>query len=127
MAVYGPQLLLTWVCSESLQDGQYRALALDDSELAVNGQEALGILQQDPEAGDHATLVVYGTSKYRAGGAVAAGKPLTCTTSGWLKEAGSGDHVVGRNWQNAVTSGSIGMGFFNFATPTYAYSSSFCW
>lgn len=112
---------------EDLSAAQYHAIALDDGKLAANGGEAGGILQNKPQSGDACNIVIIGKSRYRAGGAVAAGKAITVSGSGWMTAAGSGDYIVGRNNETAVTSGSIGQGFFDFSKPQYAYSSSYAW
>jgi len=128
MATEGRRLETTFEAGEDLNSGCiYHAIALDDGKLANSGEEASGILLSKPKSGDGGTLGYQGELKYAAGGAVAASKPLTVTTSGWLTEAGSGDYIVGRNKAAAVTSGSIGTGLFNFTAPVYAFSSSFAW
>jgi len=111
---------------EDLSTHQYQAIALDDGKVANNGAEAIGILLNKPEINQHATVVPFGRSKFRAGGAIAAAKAITVATSGYFTAAGSGDYIVGRN-ETAVTTGSIGSGFFNFLNPIYAMSSSYAW
>lgn len=106
-----------------LSNGQYHAVALDDGDFAANGKEAGGILINKPESGEAASLAVIGESRFAAGGAVAAGARLTVSASGWFTACASGYYFVGRNGDAAVTSGSIGKGFFNFATPVYQVSS----
>lgn len=100
----------------------YRPIALDDGKLANNGAEAAGILQNKVLTGDHMTLLVQGISEFRAGGAVAAHGPMTVSTSGWCTAAASGDHQIGSALE-AVTSGSIGVGLFDFAKEYYQVSS----
>jgi hypothetical protein len=55
--------------------------------------------------------------KFAAGGAVAKGAKVTVTTSGWFTSADSFDTVVGEA-KAAVTSGSVGTGFFVFPQIT---------
>lgn len=103
---------------------QYHAFAVADGQLAANGYEASGILQNKPADEQFAEIGYTGEMKFAAGLAISKGAKLTVTTSGWIKSAGSGDYIVG--WSKAaVTSGSIGTGLFNFLTPVYAFSSSF--
>jgi hypothetical protein len=102
---------------------QYHAIALNDGKLAANGSEASGIIQNKPKNTEAAEIVYLGESRFAAGGAVNAGAKLTVTTSGWVIAApGSGYYIVGRA-KAAVTSGSIGIGFFNFASTIYASES----
>lgn len=121
------QFNITRQAGEDLDDAQYHAIALDDGKLATNGSEAGGIVINKPLSGEGANLVVVGYSRFAAGGAIAAGKAITATASGWFTAAGSGDYIHGRNGDTAVTSGSTGKGVFNFANPVYAFSSSYAW
>ena len=93
----------------------YKAIAFNDRKLAANGSEASGIIQQVGKSGEHVGVTVSGISKYTAGGAVTAGALLTGAASGYLTAATSGDVVCGRNGTDAVTSGSVGTGIFQFA------------
>lgn len=92
----------------------YKAIAIDDRKLANRGDEAAGILLHGGESGDHVTLGLNGVMKFAAGAAVDAGAKLTVVGSGWFKAAGDGDVVVGRALE-AVSSGEIGSGHFDFA------------
>jgi hypothetical protein len=109
---------------ENLTNGQYFAIALDDGKLANNGSEAIGILQNKPAIGEHATLGVKGIMKFRAGAAVTIGKKMTVTTSGYCITVGSGYYGVGRALE-AVSSGAVGVGLFDFTYPQYANTSDF--
>lgn len=109
---------------EALDTHQYQAVSLDDGKVANNGSEAIGILINKPKINEHASLACRGIIKFRAGGAVAIGKRMTVATSGYFTTAGSGDFLVGRALQ-AVTSGSIGVGMFDFTNPVYANTSDF--
>ena len=125
MAVEGQYFAWTIAAGENLDDFTpgtgtlFKAVALDDGKLAVNGREAGGILVYGAEAGEHITLGYAGVLKFTAGAAVGVGKRLTVTGSGYLVEAASGSYVVGRCLDTAVGSGSVGTGAFNFATIAY--------
>lgn len=108
---------------EDLSSHQYHAIALDDGLVANNSKEAGGILLNKPKNLEHATLCREGECKFRAGGAAAIGNRLRITTSGYFVTADSGYYTVGRA-KSAVTSGSIGTGFFNFSAPFYQDVSS---
>ena len=128
MATEGRYLETTIEAKEDLDtDGHmYQAIALDDGKVANSGGEAGGIIQSKPKSGEHAKVGFLGEMKFRAGGAVTAGKGVTVATSGYFTAAGSGDYIVGRA-KAAVTSGSIGTGLFDFAKPEYAQSSKQAW
>lgn len=99
-----------------LSTHQYKAVTMAGA-VAADGDTAAGIQLNKPNAsGKDLTIGYDGRVKYYAGAAVAAGARLTVTTSGWLITATSGTAVVGRNMFNAVTSGSVGEGIFNFAS-----------
>jgi len=115
---------LTIVALEALDTHQYQAVALDDGKVANNGSEAIGILLNKPKINEHATLAYKGISKFRAGGAITKGKRMTVATSGYFTTAGSGYYTVGRALET-VTSGSIGVGAFDFTNPNYANTSDF--
>lgn len=95
-----------------LSASQYKAIAVGGT-IAATSTAAMGILQNKPESGEDATLAMLGISKFRAGGAVTAGGAVAVTTSGWLVACASGDLAVGKSFE-AVTSGSVGEGMFNF-------------
>lgn len=93
---------------------QFHALALDDGKVAANAEEASGILINKPTSGAASEVAYVGELAYAAGAAIAKGAKLTVTTSGWFTTATSGDAIVGEA-KSAVTSGSIGTGFFVFS------------
>ena len=108
---------------EDLTGRQYHAIALDDGEIADNSHEAGGILINKPKSGEFLTLGYLGEMKFRAGVGLSGGNRLRVTTSGYFVAADSGYYTVGRA-KVAVTSGSIGTGFFNFIAPFYQDVSS---
>ena len=97
---------------------KYHAVAFVDGQLANNGEEASGILINNPYTNEFGKLIVAGESKFAAGAAVTKGDKLTVTTSGWFITATSDDAVVGEA-KCTTTSGSLGTGLFNFATAAY--------
>lgn len=96
---------------------QYHAFAVADGQLANNAEEASGILLNKPKSGAFAEIGYFGEMKFAAGGALSKGGKITITSSGWFVAADSYDTVVGES-KIAVTSGSVGTGFFEFATIT---------
>lgn len=125
MAYENVLLPFTLTAGEDLSGCQYHAVSLEDGQLAAAGYEASGILLNKPASGQHAQVGLMGIMKYAAGGGThTKGARLSITTSGWIKAAGSGDSLVGTALTTA-TSGSIGVGLFDFTVPVYAFSSSF--
>jgi len=125
MSVEGRYFTWTIPAGEDLDDltpgagDLFKAVALDDGQIAADGREAGGILLYGGRSAEHVTLGYLGVMKFAAGGAVAKGKRLTVTTSGFFVEASSGSYVVGRCLDAAVSSGAIGTGAFNFSTIAY--------
>lgn len=125
MAVEGRYFTWTVVAGQALDDLQpgsghiYKAVALDDGQLAEDGREAGGLLLYGGRQGEHVTLGYAGVMKFTAGADVGAGRRLTVAASGYLVEATSGSYVVGRCLDTPVTSGAVGTGAFNFATVAY--------
>lgn len=126
MATEGQYLSFNHTAGEDLDSHQHQAIALDDGKVANNGAEAVGILMNKPKNGEGARVGFVGEMKFRAGGAITKDGPITVATSGYFTAAGSGDYIVGRA-KAAVSSGSIGTGFFSFAKPAYANTSDFAW
>lgn len=118
MAYSNVRQATTVTAGEDLSNAQYHAVALDDGKLAVNGEEASGILINKPKAGEPATIAWQGESQYRAGAAVTKGAKLTVATSGWFTTGDSGSYIVGEA-KTTITSGSIGTGLFSFPTAPY--------
>lgn len=100
----------------------YKAIAMDDGDFAQNGSEADGLLFAGETSPNHVTIGYQGVMKYTAGLAIVAGARLTVTTSGYFITAVSGTAIIGKNAENAVGSGAIGTGLFNFTNPVFMTS-----
>lgn len=89
----------------------------------TTAKSAIGLVQYGGLSGEHVTIGHAGIMKFTAGAAInSADVMLTVTTSGYLTIATSGDFYIGRflegtNGTKTVTSGGVGVGLFNFATP----------
>lgn len=116
MAVSGKFDQTSIIIQEDLsgKGAQNKAVSFSDGKLAATGVEANGILQNMPSSLQHAAIGLSGEMKYVAGGAIAAGGKITVSGSGFFTACASGDWLVGANGVNAVTSGSVGRGVFNF-------------
>lgn len=123
---------LTWhiAAGEDIEDATrgsgdiFKAISNDDGLIANNGREAIGLITQLAKSGQGISFDIQGVSKYTAGGAVAVDALLTVAISGYLTTAGSGDYVVGRNWDTAASSGAVSTGIFDFSNPTQFETSS---
>ena len=120
MAVDNVKFTTTVTAAEAI--GQYYAFSLNDNKLANTGKEASGITQAAPSSGDDVSIAYIGEARFQAGGAVAAGGNIAVTTSGYFIAQASGYYGVGQA-KYAVTSGSVGTGFFNFTRAVYAINS----
>ena len=88
----------------------YKAVNVQSGDIAETSLNATGVILEA------VTYRYNGVSKYAASGTITAGSFLTVTTSGYFTAATSGDNAIGKNLFD-TTSGSIGVGIFNFITP----------
>lgn len=107
----------------------YKAVSNGAGDIAADGGNASGILQQGGPANGHVSFGYAGIMKFTAGAAISSKDiALTVTTSGYCIQATSGSHIVGRylgGTNNAVgiSSGSVGTGMFDFSIPKYVTTS----
>ena len=105
MSVEGEHLRISLAAGADLSSGcQFKALAVGGTIAAAN-TAAVGILQNKPKSGEHATVAYLGHMKAYVGAAATAGARLKVTTSGWLTTVASGDGSCAK----AVTAASSGM------------------
>lgn len=103
MAYEERKVCLTFVAGADLRALQYCAVALstaaDGTVIAPGGQGAkcIGILQNEPDAGQEAEVCVHGVSYARGGAGVTRGGDCAANdTDGELGAASSGDFVLGQ-------------------------------
>ncbi len=94
----------------------FKAIGVD-GQIAATGSEAIGLLKYGAGSGEFIDVAWIGEVKYVAGEAIGAGERVTVTTSGYLVKISSGALAVGRNAENAVSSGAVGRGLFDFSAP----------
>lgn len=106
---------LSFVAGADLSTHQFKAVKLSAAKtvvLAGLGEAAIGVLQNKPGNGESATVRVYGVTKIKAGGAIAAGDAIKSSAAGLAlaaaaattntSDAGAaadplvGSHVLGR-------------------------------
>lgn len=99
MAFQIPNFVITVPAHVDLTDEQYKIVVVEAvGELEVAGAGALnavGVLQNDPDILQAATVMVFGVSKVIAGAALDAGMLVTSDLEGRAVEAGVGDGIVG--------------------------------
>lgn len=100
-------------------------------EFATNGREAVGLLLQNVDSGQEASVGIWGEMPYFARNVVSAGYALQITTSGEIVAAAAATVIVGkalgsRHANNANTSsGALASGFFNaFGTGPLLHATS---
>jgi hypothetical protein len=112
--MYGGDLITVSVLnSGDLSDSQYM-FANYHGTLAGFHSAALGVIQNKPEAGEHATIGLMGVSPIKAGGVIAASKPFAVDSAGFAVSVNSGV-ALGRAI-TAATSGSVFTGLL-FGAP----------
>ena len=101
----------TMLATQDMRTTQYRALrasAAGQCQIASNATgtpgEIIGVLQNKPNSGEHATVGYEGKSKVFCGSAVSANRLITIQQSGEATNASSGDWAFGL----ALTDGNQG-------------------
>lgn len=100
----------TLIAAADLSAAQYHAVKVDangQAALAGAGEDAIGILQNVPQAGQAATVMMLGVTKAIYGGTVTAGQKVMVDANGKIvpyadAAAGSTNYAIGK----ALTSGS---------------------
>jgi len=101
---YGiPVLDISLEAAADLQENQYHFAVVDAdgyAALSGDGEAAIGVLQNKPgeatdEAGEAASVRVYGVSKVYAGEVIVPGNEVASNLNGEAKVAGAGDRVLG--------------------------------
>ncbi len=92
---------LSMVANEDLSTAQYKIVNVDgDNGVKLRvaaGAGSLGVLDNKPKSGEHATVVVMGLTRAFAGATVTAGQFVTSTASGTFTNATSGQYIMGKS------------------------------
>jgi hypothetical protein len=95
---------------EDLSSSQYQIVYVDaaNSVKQRNSQGApgIGILNNKPQSGEHASVVVMGLTRCVAGDTIAAGNWITVSASGTGIPVSSGEYIFGKSI-TGVASGSV--------------------
>jgi len=122
-ALFGDNDIFDFTSTTDLSAAIGLAIDLSTGDVAATTTLASGILVKAVTSGQTGKVKAMGKIPYKAGVANTAGKSLQVTTGGYLLDAGSGD-IIGGRATAAVSSGQLGTGIFNFATPHYATTSA---
>lgn len=90
--------------------GQYRAVKRTTTGFVLCGANSplfLGVLQDDPKAGENGTIKTDGVTKAVAGAAFAAGLQLTTDSAGRFVAATTGQQVLAVSLEPAAALGDI--------------------
>lgn len=72
---------------------------------ATAGEPVIGVLQNKPQSGEHATITCLGFSKVKAGGTITAGGDFSATASATAVAASSGEYILGRALTSVASGG----------------------
>lgn len=90
---------------------QYKFVKVDatgKAALCLDNENAIGILQNKPTAGQSAAIKKEGPSKFVGAAALAAGTKVGCNATGQGKAAVVGSHVIGTVLVDPGAAGQIG-------------------
>jgi len=114
MATEIPGLVITFLAGETMASAQYRPVRLEaDGQIdiagATPGEDALGVVQNKPAAGEEATVMTSGVTKVVVGtGGVTAGDYAQAIADG-VTTAASGDYVIGQVLDTGVAGDIVRM------------------
>jgi hypothetical protein len=106
MAVMQSRDTRTFIAGEDLSSAQFKFVTLESDgqvDLAdAAGENAIGVLLNDPASGEAATVAVSGKVMVTSGGTIAAGAQIQTDASGDALTAAAGDVVLGYALEAAV-------------------------
>jgi hypothetical protein len=106
MAVMQSRDTRTFIAGEDLSSSQFKFVTLESDgkvDLAdAAGENAIGVLINDPAADEAATVVMSGKVMVTSGGTIAAGAQIQTDASGDALTAAAGDVVLGYALESAV-------------------------
>ena len=111
----------TFIASNDLDSYQYtiqvNSIGKYTDRAGTAGAATAGVLQNKPQAGEHATVTILGKTRIFAGGTITAGAGFTTTVSGTATTVASGDYELGRS-VTGVASGGLFEGVVTHAGVT---------
>lgn len=114
MATQGAQIRETYVAGADLSEAQFRFVTAGATGVTLTGagEAADGVVINDPASGGAATVVVFGRVIVEAGGNILAGAEVTAGANGVVVAATTGDIVLGKAAEAAVSGQLITVDFF---------------
>jgi hypothetical protein len=106
MAFEDPGKCVTLPASGDLSASQYCFVKLSGGSIALcsTGQEAVGVLQDDPAAsGRGGSVMLNGITKVKAGGTLTASQNVGSDSSGRAITPATGAYILGKVLENAST------------------------
>ena len=76
-------------------------------DIAGNGEQVDGILQNNPDVGESATVALHGRSKFVASGALAKGATVSSNAAGKGKVSASGNYILGKITEASGSDGDV--------------------
>ena len=103
----------------------HKVISRVNGDIAPLDADGCGLLQTCVRSGNQAAYQYDGVAKFTAGAAITnSDTMLTSVASGYVVVANSGDFMIGRSLE-AVNSGSLGKGLFDFKNPVLAVDCSY--
>lgn len=99
MATENSLTSVTRVAGADLSSSQYFGVELSSGDVIVNsanGAVAYGVLQNEPESGEEATVAISGLTKATAGAAISQDADVAVDAGGKFITAATGDAIVGK-------------------------------
>ena len=115
MSTQGQQVRETYVAGADLTERQFRIVTVGaNGAVAATVAEtaADGVLLNDPNTGEAATVAVFGRVIVEAGGSIDAGDEVASGANGVVVAATEGDIILGKALEDGVTGQLITVDFF---------------
>lgn len=111
MAYEIPVQLVSLKAGEDLTEAQFSPVKLDANGNIVKATQAtdivIGVLQDNPAAGQMGAIMTFGITKVKAGDAISVGSLLTAHNNGTAKPASTGSKVFGIALTPASAAGQV--------------------
>lgn len=110
MATENIQASVALEASTDLSARQYHFMKLSSGQLALcgAGQDAIGVLQDDPAAAGRAgNVAMLGIVKVKIGGTVTIDGDVASDSTGRAVDAASGDHILGKALEGGTVANTI--------------------
>lgn len=115
MATQGQQIRETYVAGADLRERQFRFVSVGANgavAATANGAKADGVLLNDPNTGEAASVAVFGRVIVEAGGTIAAGAEVQSGANGVVVNATGSNIRVGKALEAAVSGQLITVDFY---------------